>query len=34
MEDAFAMVQFHASQLGYTPVVKKINVLNITKVEK
>jgi hypothetical protein len=34
MEDAFPVVNFHASQVGYTPVVKISNVLNIRKVEK
>ena len=34
MEDAFPVVHFHASQLGYTPVVNLSNVLNIRKVEK
>ena len=30
----FSMVHFHVSQVGYTPVVKIRNVLNIRKVEK
>ena len=30
----FPKVHFHASQVGYTPVVKLSNVLNIRKVEK
>ena len=31
---SFPVVHFHARQVGYTPVVKKSNVLNIRKVEK
>ena len=31
MEDAFPVVNFCASQVGYAPVVKKSNVLNIKK---
>ena len=31
MEDTFTVVNFHASQVGYTPVVKRSNVLNIRK---
>ena len=34
MENTFPVVHFHASQVGYTPVVKINNVLNIKKVEK
>ena len=34
MEDAFPVVHFHASQVGYTPVVNISNLLNIRKVEK
>ena len=34
MEDVFTVVDFQASQVGYTPVVKISNVLNIRKVEK
>ena len=34
MEDAFPVVHFHASQVGYTPAVKRSNVLNIRNVEK
>ena len=34
MEDAFPVVHFDARQVGYTPVVKISNVLNIRKVEK
>ena len=34
MEDALPVVHFHASQVGYIPVVKISNVLNINKVEK
>ena len=30
----FPVVHFHASQVGYTPVVKRSNVLHIRKVEK
>jgi hypothetical protein len=34
MEDTFAVVNFHASQVGYTPVVKINKVLINRKVEK
>ena len=34
MEDAFTVVDFHASQVGYPPVVNISNVLNIRKVKK
>jgi hypothetical protein len=34
MEDTLPVVHFHASQVGYTPVVKISIVLNIRKVEK
>jgi hypothetical protein len=34
MEDIFPVVNFHASQVGYIPVLKRSDVLNIRKVEK
>jgi hypothetical protein len=34
MVDAFPVDNFHASQVGFTPVVKINNVLNIRKVER
>jgi hypothetical protein len=34
MEETFPVVHFHASQEGYTPVLKISNVFNIRKVEK
>ena len=34
MKDAFLVVHFLASQVGYTPVVKQRNDLNIRKADK